>query len=416
MPLTLTAEVLTIGDELNRGEIIDTNSSYLAGQLTELGFHVRWRTSVTDEPADMAEALRTAAGRARVVVCSGGLGPTEDDRTVDVVSQLLGVEAQVDPAHKAKMTSIFTERNFTITPNNLRQVRVPGGARVLHNRKGLAPGFHVQLGSADLFFMPGVPREMKVIYQEGVTIFLQTLLTDGAKAAKRTWRVAGMGESHVDHALTGLLDGISDVTLHFRIAYPENLVTVVVRRSDEAEARRVLESVDAEVRRRLAGHLYGTDDETLAGVVGQLLKERGARLSVAESCTGGLLGELITDGAGASQWFVGGAISYSNDLKRSLVGVREETLKAHGAVSRETVIEMAEGANQRFGTQYAIAITGIAGPDGGTPEKPVGTVWIAVAGPTGTETRNLNWRGTRDQIRRVSAFSSLHLLYKTLTS
>jgi nicotinamide-nucleotide amidase len=224
-----------------------------------------------------------------------------------------------------------------------------------------------------------------------------------------------MGESHVDHALAGLIDRVPNATLHFRIAYPENLVTVVVRRADEAEALRVLDTVDGEVRRRLEGHVYGTGDDTLAGVVGRLLKERGARLSVAESCTGGLLGELLTDGGGASEWFVGGAISYSNDLKRDLLGVRSETLAAHGAVSRETVVEMAEGASRRFGTQYAIAITGLAGPTGGTPEKPVGTVWIAVTAPGGTETRNLYWPGTRDQIRRVSAFSSLHLLYKTLT-
>jgi nicotinamide-nucleotide amidase len=329
---------------------------------------------------------------------------------------MLGVEPEVDPAHEAKMNSVFKERGFRITPNNVRQVRVPGGARVLANRKGLAPGFAVRIGNADCMFMPGVPREMKAIYQEGVTIFLTGLLGDGARPARRTWRVAGMGESHVDHALAGLIDGLADATLHFRIAYPENLVTVVIRRSDEAEAQRLLDGIDVEVRRRLGDHLYGTGDDTLATVAGAILKARGGRLAVAESCTGGMLGELLTDGAGASEWFVGGVIAYSNDAKRELLGVREETLAAHGAVSRETSIEMAEGARRRFGASHAIAITGIAGPGGGTPEKPVGTVWLALVSDGKCETRELRWTGTRDQIRRVSAFSSLHLLYKTLTS
>ncbi|MFI5290288.1 MAG: competence/damage-inducible protein A [Polyangia bacterium] len=413
---TFDAEIVTIGDELNRGEIVDTNSSWLAERLTELGAYVRFRTSVTDDPADLAAALRQAAARATWVVCSGGLGPTDDDRTVDVVAGLTGKEPVRDPAHESKMATRYAELGFRITPNNLRQVRVPGGAEVLENRKGAAPGFQVRLGQASLFFMPGVPREMKAIFDDEIRPRLAALIGDGVKTAKRTWRVTGMGESHVDHALAGLIEGLAGATLHFRIAYPETLVTVVARRDDEAEARAVLDRLDGEVRSRLGDHCYGTGDEGLAQVVGRLLSEREATLAVAESCTGGMLGQLVTAVAGSSRYFRGGIISYDNEIKERLLGVRKETLAAHGAVSPETVIEMAEGARRALGATHALAISGIAGPGGGTPQKPVGTVELALAcADRPTETRHLQWSGTREQVRTVAAFAALHLLYKSLT-
>jgi nicotinamide-nucleotide amidase len=415
----LDAEIVTIGDELNRGEIVDTNSAWLAEQLTELGLHVRWRTSVTDDAPDMEEALRRAAGRARVVCCSGGLGPTEDDRTVDVVSALVGTTPVEEPAHAAKMAARFATRAFAITPNNARQVRVPSGAAVYPNGVGLAPGFGVRLGDAELFFMPGVPREMRSIFDEG-GVRARVVELAGAQPLrsamrKRTWRVVGMGESHVDHALRGLLDGVADATLHFRIAFPECLVTVVVRRAEAAEAEAVLARLDGEVRRRLAGNVYGTDGDTLAKVIGERLVARGETVAVAESCTGGMLGQLLTTVPGSSRWFPGGVIAYANAVKEALVGVRGETLAAHGAVSEETVREMAAGVRARLGTTWGMAISGIAGPDGGTAEKPVGTVHIAVAGPNVVEARKLLYPNEREMVRTMAAFSAMHLLWKNLT-
>jgi nicotinamide-nucleotide amidase len=236
-------------------------------------------------------------------------------------------------------------------------------------------------------------------------------LVGGGAARKRTWRVAGMGESHVDHALTGLVDGLDGVTLHFRIAYPENLVTVVVRR-DDADA--VIARLDAEVRARLGDHVYATGDTTLPEVIGQRLIEAKATLAVAESCTGGLIGQLVTAVPGSSRYFVGGVISYANELKQQLLGVRAETLAAHGAVSEPTVIEMADGARKTCGAEWAIAVSGVAGPDGGTPDKPVGTVFIAVTGDGVREVRKLFWPAGREQVRQLAASAALHLLYKTL--
>jgi nicotinamide-nucleotide amidase len=337
---TATAEILTIGDELNRGEIVDTNSAFLAERLTELGVHVRFRSSVNDDPADMVDAVRRAAGRAQVVVASGGLGPTEDDRTVDVVSTILGVVPEVDATHEARMQAFFAEHGRVVTPNNLRQVRVPKGAEVLANRHGLAPGFAARLGDAHLYFMPGVPREMRPMFEQ-VEAALRPLVGAAGRTAKRTWRMTGLGEAQVDHALAGLLDGIADATLHFRISFPETMVTVVVRRPDEAEATRVLHAIDTEVRRRLGEHIYGVDGETLPQVIGRRLAERAATLATAESCTGGLVGELITAVPGASAYYLGGVISYADAVKLAELGVAEGTLAAHGAVSEPVVREMA---------------------------------------------------------------------------
>jgi nicotinamide-nucleotide amidase len=410
----LDAEVLTIGDELNRGEIVDTNSSWLAERLTALGAHVRWRTSVTDGDEDMEAAIRQAAGRAGVVVCSGGLGPTGDDRTVDVVSAVLGVQPVQDPQHDERMRARFAERNFTLTPNNLRQVRVPQGATVLANRKGLAPGFAVKLGEAELCFLPGVPREMKPMFDDEVAPRVTARLGSRLKQAKRTWRVAGKGESHVDHALEGLLEGLQGATLHFRIAYPEILVTVVARRGSQAEADAVIEGLDGEVRRRLGDHVYGTDDETLASAVGKRLLTKKQTLAVAESCTGGLVGQLVTAVPGSSRYFRGGVIAYANDIKHRLLGVPSLILEKEGAVSEATVLEMAEGARAALSCDWGVAVSGVAGPDGGTAEKPVGTVHIAVIGPGAREARKLSWPAEREQVRMIAAVSALHLLFKSL--
>src|SRR5579883_2445125 len=416
------AEILTVGDELTRGEIVDTNAAWLAERLTLLGLHVRWHSSTTDDAGDLREAFRLAAARADVVVCSGGLGPTEDDRTVDVASELLGVAPAIDEAHREKMRARFEERGFALTPNNLRQVRIPSGSEPLPNRAGLAPGFRARMimngHAAELFAMPGVPREMRRIFEEEVEPRLRARLAGEGAApvavAKRVWRAAGIGESHVDHRLRGLLDGIEGATLHFRIAFPENLVTVVVRRATAAEAEAVLDRLDGEVRARLGEHVYATGDETLPAAIGARLRALGATLATAESCTGGLIGDLLTDVPGSSDYYRGGVVAYANAIKERLLGVRPETLAASGAVSEPCVREMAEGARRAIGADWAIAVSGIAGPGGGSDEKPVGLVHFAVAGPRGTEARRLLWPGERRMVKQLAAHAALFFLYKEL--
>lgn len=424
------AEIVTIGDELNRGEIIDSNAAWLGERLSdpELGFYVRFRQGANDEPADIAAVLTAAARRSQVVVVSGGLGPTTDDLTVEVAAGLLGVEPVIEPEHERRMRARFAERNFALSPNNLRQVRIPAGAAVLQNRHGLAPGFSLQLFGATLFFMPGVPREMKPMFQDEVVPRLRALQATGNGAgakgplstARRVYRVIGLGESHVDHRLAGLIDpppaGARHVTVHYRLAFPEVVVTLIAQADDDSAVQGALQGLDREVRQRLGRALYSDGADELPVVLGAALRARGATLGTAESCTGGLIGELLTAVPGSSDYFRGGVIAYANEVKIAALGVQPATLAAHGAVSQQTVSEMALGARRLLGCTYAVAVSGVAGPGGGTPSKPVGTVHVAVAGPDAETvlTRQILWPGDREQVRRIAAFAALNLVHKAL--
>lgn len=417
--MPVTAEILTVGDELCRGEITDTNSQHLAERLTELGIHVRWMTSTTDDADLLDQAFSRAAARADVIVCSGGLGPTADDRTVDVVSARLGVEPIIDPDARAKMERRFSKVGFSITPNNIRQVRVPAGAEVLGNRAGLAPGFRVRLPgdtsgrTADAFFVPGVPRELHAILDDEILPRLRAAHAMGATATG-VLRVFGIGESHVDHRLSGLIDGTSGVTLHFRIFFPETLVKLVVRDDDEARARATLDRLLEEARRRLGPACYGIGEDTLPGVVGAALRARGATVALAESCTGGLATHLLTTVPGSSDYVLGGVVAYSNAAKTAMADVPAALVEEHGAVSEPVARALARGARARFGASYGVGITGIAGPSGGTPDKPTGLVHLAVAGPDGERHRSRVWADTRDRVQRVSAMAALELLRRIL--
>lgn len=412
----MIAEILTIGDELCRGEIVDTNSSYLAAELWDLGITVAWMTSCRDEPEDLARAVLDATHRADLVLCSGGLGPTEDDLTVDVIAKVAGVGIVTDEASLERMKARFSRMSFALTPNNLRQVRIPQGARALPNSAGVAPGFELSMGRATLFACPGVPRELYAIFQEGILPRLAELLaksSETAKIARRTYRVFGMGESHIDHKLFGLVAGAPGQTVHYQVVMPETLVKLVVRDRDAKEAERKLEVLDGELRARLGEAVYGEGDDSLAAVLERVLRARHATLAVAESCTGGLLSALLTDVAGSSDVFLGGWITYSNAHKQRELAVAAETLRTHGAVSKECVEEMARGARERSGATYALAISGIAGPGGGSPEKPVGTVHIAVACPDGSlPHKSYVWAGTRDVVRRLAAYFAMAMLLK----
>jgi nicotinamide-nucleotide amidase len=413
----MRAEILTIGDELCRGEIVDTNSSYLAQRLWDLDITTRWMTSCCDEDDDITSALRAAVGRADVVLCSGGLGPTEDDLTVDVVARLAGTEPVIDAVARARMEQFFTKGNVRVNEIQLRQVRVPAGARVLGNPAGLAPCFEQMIEKVPVFCLPGIPRELHAIFDQALGPRLAELREaagDVERIARRIYRTFGRGESAISQLCRGLIesfgDGVAGATIHYQVKFPETLVKLVVRDRDQAAADARLAAMDAQVRERLAGVLYGTGDDNLVAVVTKKLIAGRHTVATAESCTGGMIGELLTMLPGSSAAFTGGAITYSNAEKVRQLGVREDTLAAHGAVSEPAVREMAAGARARFGTELAVAVSGIAGPDGGTPEKPVGTVWLALASPAGVTTKQLAWPGTRDQIRTLSAWWALKLI------
>jgi nicotinamide-nucleotide amidase len=419
----MRAEILTIGDELCRGEIVDTNSSYLAQRLWDLDITTRWMTSCCDDVNDITTAVDQAVNRAELVVCSGGLGPTEDDLTVDVLARLADSDVIVDEAARQRMEERFAGR-MKVTPIQLRQVRVPERARVYGNPAGLAPSFEVSVRGVPVVCLPGVPRELHAIFDAHLEARFRVLRESrGAveRVARRIYRVFGRGESQVSQACRGLIDDVAGASIHYQVKFPETLLKLVVRDRDQAAAQARLDALDREVRARLAGFLYGTGDVNLIEKVTKRLIASRTTVATAESCTGGMIGELLTAWPGSSATLLGGAIAYANAEKVRQLGVRQATLDAHGAVSEETVIEMASGARERFGSDLAVAVSGIAGPDGGTPEKPVGTVWLALAAAPGASvtgdasaggvtTKKLSWPGLRDQIRTLAAWWAFKLI------
>jgi nicotinamide-nucleotide amidase len=404
------AEILTIGDELCRGEIVDTNSAFLAARLWDLDITTRWMTSCCDDERDLAAALSLAVSRADLVITSGGLGPTEDDLTVDVTAALAGTEVALHEPSRLKMEAVFAGRT-SVTPIQLRQVRVPAGARVLGNPLGLAPCFEVAIGGVPVVCLPGFPREIAGIFDQALTKHLGELRGERREhIARQIYRVFGRGESQIATACAGLIENSPGTSIHYQVKFPEVLVKLVVRDPDAAAAKARLAALDEAIRQRLSKYLYGAGDETLIERVMRRAKEAKVTLATAESCTGGMIGELLTRMAGSSAVFQGGAITYSNAEKVRQLGVSPATLEAHGAVSEETVIEMASGARERFGTTLAVSVSGVAGPDGGSPDKPVGTVWLALASSGGFVTRKLAWPSTRDQIRLLAAWWALKLV------
>jgi nicotinamide-nucleotide amidase len=416
-----TAAVLAIGDEVLRGEIANSNAVFLSDLLFDAGYEVRAHRVVSDTPADIRAAIEGLASEASVIVATGGLGPTDDDRTVDVVSELLGVRVTEHEPSLDAMKQRFSAHGFALTPNNMRQVRVPEGARVFSNSAGIAPGFCVQIGAAEAYFLPGIPREMESIFTAHcMPRLVQRIGEQGVpRAAVRTFHIYGMGESHIDHRLVGLVENVPGVTVHFRTASPENHVKIVVRTSDYAKSQSVLEQVDHELRKRIGQGIYGIDAETFPMVVGKTLREAGATLALAESCTAGYAGQLLTSEPGASDFFVGGVLAYANEVKTKLLSVPAEMLSEHGAVSEPCARAMAEGVRTMTGATIGVSITGIAGSrmDGrpGTSagsvagEKPVGSVYFAVAGPRPTKSVSKLFSGDRERIRRAAAFHALDM-------
>jgi nicotinamide-nucleotide amidase len=420
LPAPVRASVLAIGDEVLRGEIVNGNAAFLSDRLFDLGYVLGEHLVVSDEPPRIREALERLTSTADVVMVTGGLGPTDDDRTVDVVAQLAGGGTEVHGPSLEAMKAHFAARGFELTPNNLRQVRVPAGAEALRNPVGIAPGFRVPLGRADAFFLPGVPREMQRIFGDHIVPWLQARLAAAGfpPPAVRTFHVYGMGESHIDHRLAGLVDGLPDVAVHYRTAMPENHVKLVVRGPDRPRNQALLTTLEAEVRRRLGPVVYGVDADTFPLAVARALRAAGATLALAESCTGGYAGQLITTEPGASEVFVGGVVSYANAVKEGLLGVRPETLAAHGAVSEPCAAEMAEGVRGRCGATLGVSVTGIAGADKDGPGagqaaspggKEVGTVCFGIAGPRGTRVETRRFTPGRERIRRSAAFHALDL-------
>ncbi len=404
----MKAAILTTGTELTRGELQDTNANYLASKLTELGFEVTEMVTVDDDQARTTDALVRLGRSVALVLCTGGLGPTSDDFTAAAAAQAAGVPIARDQGAFEVLARKIASLGREMTAARAKQADLPTGCEVLGNPVGTAPAFSLTIGQARCFFLPGVPAEMKTIVEELVTPRIGPMVFPDT--AQVLLRVYGLPEATIGEQLADLEKSNSDLTLGYRLNFPEVEVKVRVRSKDMTLARAQANHIAQVVRDRLGAAVYGQEDDTFAAAVGRALRARGYTVAVAESCTGGLVGALLTSVAGSSDYLLLDAVTYSNAAKERVLSVRKEVLLAHGAVSRECAEEMAKGAKNVASTDLAVAITGVAGPSGGSDAKPVGTVFFAIANATGVRSVERHFDGDRSRIQRGAAFYALQLL------
>ncbi len=405
--MTLHVEILSTGDELLTGQVVDTNSAWLMDRLWDLGVMVRRKTLVADDRADLDAAIRETSARADLVVMSGGMGPTEDDLTSECVAGVLGVPLELDEPSLRAIEERFRRFGRSMTPNNAKQARFPRGAEVIPNRFGTAPGFAVRVGRAEVVCLPGVPVEFKGLAEEWLLPHIAARL--GEVPATRLVKLFGVPESHADHTMRAVMDDPANAGVRFgyRAHWPEVHLKWAVPGPDAAARA---ERIAAAVRALFGDAIWGEGKDELPDLVVARLAARGDRVAVAESCTGGLVAELLTRVPGASAVLDLGVVAYANVMKERVVGVPAAVLAAHGAVSEAVARALAAGVRAAAGATFGIGITGIAGPTGGTPEKPVGTVHLALAGPRGTEHLHRLYRGDRERVRRQAAYEALNLL------
>jgi nicotinamide-nucleotide amidase len=409
-----SVEIVTIGTEILLGQLVDTNSVFIAHELADHGLDVYAKHSVGDNADRLAAMLDGVLERADGVVTTGGLGPTVDDLTKDAVARAVGKPLVLHEPSLRAIEERFRAFGRTMTDNNRRQAYLPEGSVVLDNPHGTAPGF-VALRDDGRFVacMPGVPREMKPMLQEKLLPWLVERFALRAAIFTRTLHTIGIGESDLDSRVEDLFRTLENPKIAMLAHGFRVDVKIMAKAHDEAEAHALIAPIEAELRKRIGSHLYGADETTLPAAIVERLEARGWTLGTAESCTGGAVADRIVSVAGASAVFLGGIVAYDNAVKTSMLGVSGAVIEAYGAVSEETAVAMARGARCALGTDLAIATTGIAGPGGGTPEKPVGLVWFALAcGDEEVETRRLTFPGTRSDIRERATMAALGLLWR----
>ncbi len=410
----IKAEILTIGDEILFGQITDTNTQWIGSELTKIGIRPIRKTSVGDNKQDILDAFAEAEKRADLVLVTGGLGPTKDDITKKVFCEYFDTTLEINDDALALITGFFQKRGKEMTELNRQQAALPKNCTYIKNWWGTAPGMWFEHNETVFIAMPGVPFEMKNLMTNALLPKLQTHFQTPVIHHKII-KTVGIGESF----LADLIEQWEDaLPAHIKLAYLPHFGQVRLRlTATGTDLTQLKAEAQAEVDKVLPliqDNVFGFDDDELETVVGNLLKANNQTLSTAESCTGGYLSHLITKVAGSSAYFEGGVVAYSYEAKTMELGVKSETLLSHGAVSEETIIEMAQGVRNKFKTTFGVATSGIAGPGGGTDEKPVGTVWIACAGPNGTKARKLQLTNFRELNIQLTATYLLELLRKNI--
>lgn len=407
------AEILAIGSELLTPERIDTNSLWLTAQLNEIGIEVVAKSIVGDHRPRLCQSLLQALSRSQVVICTGGLGPTEDDVTRDAAAEALGVQQIFRDDLWVELQDKFTRVGRTAPTNNRRQALVLEGAESLPNPNGTAPGQYCPSSGGVLVLLPGPPRELKPMFLNHVLPRLRPL-AGGQVLTRRTLKVYGLGESALDEKLAPLYPQFPEVVVTTLFTPLDLEVHLSAAGSTPQECQAKIQPLEEEMRRVLGVYCYGTEQQSLAEVVGSLLQEQACTLVTAESLTGGLVAQRITDVAGSSQYFLGSWVTYTDSFKHAQLGVPLDTLEHHGAVSAATAEAMALAARQRSGADLALSLTGFAGPSGGTAENPVGTVYLGLARAHGAESKRLSLPGDRELIRSRAAQAGLDWIRRSL--
>ena len=411
--LMKTASIVSIGGEILTGHTTDTNASYLAAKLLSIGMPVVSSYTVNDDVSSIVRALNLAAGDADVILATGGLGPTDDDLTRQALAKFLATDLQLQEQLLEKMRDFFNRRSLQMPPRNKIQAYIPAGAKALTNSLGTAPGIMAQAKAKLLIALPGVPAEMRQMFEDSVLEKLKEL-TAGQAVAVRKLNCFGTGESNIAELLGPLMQRGRNPLINSTASHGIITLHIIATAKDKDTAKQMVEKDEKSLRNTLADLIYGTGEQTLAEVVGKKLAQRAMTIAVAESCTGGTLARLLTDVPGASEYFVQGWVTYSDSSKTTELGVPADLIEKHGAVSEHVAVAMAQGARTRAGTDIAIGITGIAGPTGGTEQKPVGLVYITVDSHSGCECKNFVFAGHRGSIRLRAAQTALNLLRKKL--
>ncbi|HIT68410.1 MAG TPA: competence/damage-inducible protein A [Candidatus Aphodomonas merdavium] len=405
----MIAEIVAVGTELLMGQVLNTDAQFIARRLSEAGITLHRQIVVGDNPERIRQAVRDAIARADIVITTGGLGPTADDITKQACAQALGLAMERRPEAEAMVRAWFAKNGREMTENNLRQADFAKGARILPNANGTAPACIVEKDGKAVVNLPGPPNELTGIFDSSVMPYLAE--RSGAVIVSRYLRIFGMGESSVASRLQDLMETCENPSVAPYCSTGEVQLRLTARCKTREEADALLDPLEREIRARLGNVIYAVTQDSQFHMEHALvcaLRQSGKTLSTAESCTGGMISSRIVNVTGASDVFLQGFVTYANEAKVRALGVREETLAAYGAVSRETALEMAEGARRAAGTDFAVSVTGVAGPGGGTPEKPVGLVWLGLASQAGAWAKALHLTGSRERIRTLAALHAMH--------
>ncbi len=408
----MKCEIIAVGTELLLGNIANTNAQYLSQKLADLGIDVYYHVAVGDNLQRLSNTIKEGLLRSDLIITSGGLGPTVDDLTKEGVADALGLRLLPDEATIRKIEGMFKAMGRTMTENNVKQGYIPEGATILENDNGTAPGVLVEKDGKTVIMLPGPPKELYPMFEDKVLPFLRTKVNSTIRS--RMLRVIGVGESSAEDMLKEIFNTQTNPTIAPYAKDGEVHLRITAKADTAEEADFMIDGMEVRVREILGENIYGYDEETLEEVVVKLLQQKNMTLALAESCTGGLVANRITDVPGASENLMYGVVSYSNEAKMKLLGVKEETLKEYGAVSSQTAEQMAGGVRRILNTDIGVSITGIAGPGGGSKEKPVGLCYIGIALGESVEVHKLNFTGNRKRIKWNTSSRALDLLRRML--